>query len=366
MAASGAEATEVKCARLPKLAAVAAVACLVVSGCRWEVGKVPLPSPSPTPSPSPSPANNDFAFAPAALETAGAPVPLSQQVALANADMMTATSATAAEEVSRFTASARQVAAAPVTAGDEFAAALSSLTAAAEAYRRAEASVFYVDPDSTDELRAQPDPLGIGSGGEPVDPFAEISARLTRLAKLTAGQMNEEIVSEVLRLLRELAEASDKLSADIDTLAAAWAKDEGESFRSKYFLASHELAVARIFQGLLALTGDVLPGFVRSDDVAPVEITGRMQAVRDIYLGIAPGEPEGQPGLHDLVFASAPAQALATYGAVAQALALAEAVALAPGNGETRRQLDAALANATRQLEFAAAAVGIQIVEVAD
>ena len=286
------------------------------------------------------------------------------QVARANADMMTAASATAAEEVSRFTASARQVAAAPVTAGDEFAAAISSLTAAAEAYRRTEASVFYVDPDSTDELRAQPDPLGVGSGGEPVDPFAEISARLTRLAKLTAGRMNEEIVGEVLRLLRELADESDKLSADINSLAAAWAKDEGESFRSKYFLASHELAVARIFQGLLALTGDVLPGFVRSDDVAPVEITGRMHAVRDIYLGIAPGEPEGQPGLHDLVFASAPAQALATYGAIAQALALSEALALAPGNVETQRQLIGALANVTRQLEFAAAAVGIQIVEV--
>jgi hypothetical protein len=354
----------VKIPRLPELAVVSAVACLLVSGCRWEVSKLPLPSPTPGPSPSPGPVA--LSATRAASATAGAPAPLATQVVRANADMMTASSATAAEEVSRFTAAALQVAAAPVTAGDEFAAALSSLAAAAEAYRRTEASVFYVDPESTEELRAQPDPLGVGSGGEPVDPFAEISARLTRLAKLTAGQMNEEIVGEVLRLLRELAEESERLSADINSLAAAWAKDESESFRSKYFLASHELAVARIFQGLLALTGDVLPGLVRSDDVAPVEITGRMQAVRDIYLGIASGEPEGQPGLHDLVFASAPAQALATYGAIAQALALSEALALAPGNVETQRQLLGALANATRQLEFAAAAVGIQIVEVAD
>lgn len=348
------------------LTVVALLACLVASGCRWEVSKLPRPSPTPAPSPSPSPVVTDFAFASTDLESAAAPLPLSAQVAQANADMMTAASATAAEEVSRFTASARKVAAAPVTAGDEFAAALSSLDAAAEAYRRTEAAVFYVDPESTEELRAQPDPLGIGSGGEPVDPFAEISARLTRLAKLTAGRMDQESVGEVLRLLRELAEASKQLSADIDSLAAAWAKDESESFRSKYFLASHDLAVARIFQGLLALTGDVLPGFLRSGDVAPAEITGRVQAVRDIYLGLAPGEPQGLPGLHDLVFASAPAQALVTYGAIARALALSEALALAPGNAETRRQLIDALADATRQLESSAAAVGIQIVEVAD
>lgn len=344
---------------------LAVVACLLVSGCRWEVGKVPLPRPSPTPSPSPSPVAS--AFAPNSTRTAAtvtAAAPLSLQVARANADMMTEASEAAAGEVKRFATSAQRVAVAPVTAGGEFAAALESLSAAAEAYRRTEAAVFYVDPDSPEELRAQPDPLAVGSGGEPVDLFAEITAQIKQLARLTAGRMDEETVGQALVLLRELAENSQKLSAEMNALAAAWAADEAESFRSKYFLASHEQAVARIFQGLLALSGEVVPALLRSDETTPVEITGRVKAVRDIYLGLSPEGPAGLPGLHDLVFVSAPAQALATYGSIAQAVALADAVAMAPGNAETRRQLADALANVTRQLEFSASVVGVQIVEV--
>jgi hypothetical protein len=87
--------------------------------------------------------------------------------------------------------------------------------------------------------------------------------------------------------------------------------------------------------------------------------------LRNLYLGISETHPGGK-GLHDLVFAAAPAQAMATHGAIAQAAALADALALAPTNEETRRQLLVALENVTRQLELSAAAVGIRIIDVVE
>jgi len=333
-----------------------------VAGCRWEVSDVPLPQPSPTPTPSPTPV---VQF----TEAAAAPTPssetLTEQVASANADLITAASVQAVEQSVRFESAARKAAVAPVSATGDLSGAIDSLAKAKRSYQKTEAAIFYVDPDSVEELSAQPDPLGAGMENYVVDAFAEIETRLEKLVRLTAGEMNEEKLQQILTILPELAGWSGRLRADMQAIAEAWAPGAASNFRESYFLASPEVAIARIFQGLLAQSGDVLPRRWLRGAVTSDEVTGRTDALRDLYLGISQENPDGK-GLHDLVFAAAPAQAMATYGAIAQAAALADALALAPSNEETRRQLLASLENVTRQLELSAAAVGIQVVDVVE
>jgi len=333
-----------------------------IAGCRWEVSDVPLPQPSPTPTPSPTPV---VQFTEAAAAPTPTRVTLTEQVASANADLITAASAQAAEQSVRFESAARKAATAPASAAGDLSRAIDSLAKAKRSYQKTEAAVFYVDPDSVEELSAQPDPLGAGVEDYTADAFAEVERRLNKLARLTAGEINEEKLQEILTTLPELAGWSGRLRADMQALAEAWAPGSAANFRERYFLSSPEAAVARIFQGLLAQSGDVLPRRWLRGAVAADEVTGRTDALRDLYLGISEENPGGK-GLHDLVFAAAPAQAMATYGAIAQAAALADALALAPTNEETRRQLLVSLENVTRQLELSAAAVGIQVVDVVE
>jgi len=334
---------------------------LPLGGCQWEVGEVPLPRPSPTPTPSPTPAAQ-FAAADS-TDTRSTGVSLTEQVVLAGADLVTSASATAVEEAASFARTVRRLAVAPVSAADEWPAAAASLAAAKRSYQTAEAAVFYVDPASPEELAAQPDPFGAGAESGAGDAFAEIDRRLARMARATAGGNDGDAWPELLGLLPELAAWSGRLHADLQSLADAWDPAAAGGFREKYFLASPEHAVARIFQGLLAQSGDVLPRRWLDGRSVPAEVTGRTAALRDLYLGVSEEHPAGR-GLHDLVFAASPAQAMATYAAIARAVALAEALALAPGHAETRRQLRAALEEVTRQLEVSAAAVGLRIVEV--
>ena len=321
-----------------------------------------MPRPDPTPSPSPTPLVQLAGAGRAASGETRAT--LAEQVVLANADRVTSATAAAAGGAAAFEKSVRRLAVAPVSAAAEWPAALASLAAAKHHYRAAEAAVFYVDPGSPEELAAQPDPCGAGAGAAAADAFAEIDRCVDRLSRLTAGGADETALGEVLETLPELAAWSSRLRTDLQAFAGAWDPAAAGGFRAKYFLASPpEHAVARIFQGLLAQSGDVLPRRWLDGPVVPAEVAGRTAALRDLYLGITEAHPEGR-GLHDLVFAAAPAQAMATWGAIARAAALAEALALAPANPETRRQLRVALEETTRQLALSAGAVGIRIVEL--
>lgn len=350
---------------LPRtLPLAAAGACLVlIGGCQWEVSKLPLPRPSPTPTPTPTP-TPEVQFAEAtSFATRATEVTPAEQVALANANLVTSASASALEEAATFERTVRRLAVAPVSAAGEWPAAVESLAAAQRAYQTTEAAIFYVDPESPEELAAQPDPFGAGAPAlDAGDAFAEVNRRLAKLARLTAGRTGGEMLGEALETLPELAAWSGRLRADLQVLADAWDPAAAAGFREKYFLASPERAVARLFQGLLAQSGDVLPRRLSDGPLVPSEVTGRTDALRDLYLGITEEYPEGR-GPHDLVFAAAPAQAMATYGAIAQAVAWAEALARAPGSADTRRQLQASLEQATRQLELAAAVLGIRIVD---
>ncbi|MEX1111543.1 MAG: imelysin family protein [Chthoniobacterales bacterium] len=341
--------------------AVAGVCALILAGCQWEVSEVPLPRPDPTPSPSPTP---EVQFAESSrVATSASEVTLEEQVAVANADLVTSATSAAVGEATAFERATRRLAVAPVSSAGDWATARESLAAAKRAYRKTEAAIFYVDPESPDELAAQPDPFGAAAAAlDASHAFAEVDRRLAKLGRLTAGATGGDVLGEVIETLSELAAWSGRLRTDLQSLADAWDPAAAAGFREKYFLASPEHAVARIFQGLLAQSGDVLPRRLVDRALAPAEVSGRTDALQDLYLGITEEYPEGR-GPHDLVFAVAPAQAMATYGAIAQAVAWAEALALAPGNSDARRQLQAALEQATRQLELAASALGIRIVD---
>lgn len=333
-----------------------------LSACRWEVGKLPLPTPTPTPSPTPSPTPTPTPLADTNSVSSLSVSALS--VAEGNAEMLAAATSQAAGEADVFSAAMQRAAALPADAAEELPRAMEALSAVRQSYRQAEAAVFYVDPASPGELTAQPDPLGSGTAGESSDSLTDVSAMLEELVTAAGGKMDAAALGRILPVLGKLAARSKQLVSDMDSLAAAW-RDSDSSFRTRYFLANPDNAVARMFQGLLALSGDVLPNRARAAGALSAdEIGGRIKALHGIYLGERDAaSPTGAPGLEDLVMASSPLQAAAVERAIAQAEALSQALKLSPENTEARRQLLAALDEVTRQLVLSAEALGIRVVE---
>lgn len=333
-----------------------------LSACRWEVGKLPLPTPTPTPSPTPTPtpeADMDLLSEVLSLESVSA-----LSVAEGNAEMLAAATSQAVDEAGVFSEAMQRAAALPTDAAEELPRAMEALSAVRQSYQQAEAAVFYVDPASPAELAAQPDPLGSGTDGESSDSLADVSAMFEELVTAAGGKLDAAALGRILPVLGRLAERSKQLVSDMESLAAAW-RDSDSSFRTRYFSAEPDNAVARMFQGLLALSGDVLPNRARATGALTAdEITGRIGALHGIYLGERDAaSPTGAPGLEDLVMAASPLRAAAVEGAIAQAAALSQALVLSPENTEARRQLLAALDEVTRQLVLSAEALGIRVVE---
>ncbi len=345
---------------LPGPIAAIAVLSLLLSGCNWEVSRLPRPSPTPTPGPGPTPGPTPR---PTPLPTSTAVASFStlpSQVVLNNADLLTEATTSAAGEATRFEQLVTRVAAAPLSAAASFPEALEAFDQAQQSYQQAEVAVFYVDPESVDELLAQPDPLGVAGAGEAENAVARITAGIEELSLMVTADADRDTLGEVLVVLRELREGAKHLREGLDALAAAWDEEVDESFRQRYFLSDPEASVARIFQGLLAQSGDVLS----ERSPAPEVLAAGAAALRDHYLGITSRWPGGL-GVHDLVYAAAPAQAMATYAAIARAVALAEAWQHRPTDEEIPRQLPLAWAEVTRQLEWAAEAVGVRVIDTA-
>ena len=349
---------------------------MTLTACRLEIGEVdpfasPSPSPDASPSPSPSPSASPSP-SPSAASTASVSLTefSSAAVASENAELLEQATTTASEESANLDDAVQRAMAAPETAAGEIPKALASLSAVEDSYRSAEAAVFYVNPEDSAELAAQPDPLGAGANGTETNSLAAVSAKLKALVASVSGEQDEAALREALGILDDLAARSAELRAQMDALAAAW-KESDTSFRERYFLASPDNAVARIFQGLLALSGDVLPNhWLASGEGGqnPVpdadEVLGRIDALRGIYLVSGTGnEADKATGLDDLVAAASPARAAATRASIAQMAALAQALKFSPENAETRRQLLGALEEVTRQLTLSAQVLGIEIVE---
>jgi hypothetical protein len=246
-----------------------------------------------------------------------------------------------------------------------------SMSLAREAYQQAEPSIFYVDPEAPQELASLPDPLRVGTPRSEIGKLGQMARTLQELESLTAIGFTKQVDPIVSRWLT-LRSQTSSLRKELDRLADGWDEAEDSAFRQRFFLRSTPNAIARIFQGIIAVSGDLLPNYwLRpgggwSDARPPLpEVIGRLRAIRNIYAGRAVeyGLAEG-PGLFDLVQERAPEQAGITLRSVDNALLMAEQLALTPGDAAQARALLLYLSEeVTQSLIKSAGALDIVIVE---
>jgi len=334
-----------------------------LTGCRWEVGKLPFPRPTPSPTATPTPTPT-LSVSSAAVSAAGEPEPasLTARVASAAARYFTAATDEAAAEAAAVSSSLCDSEGDVDSLAEGLSRAKTSLSLARQAYRKSEAAVFFVDPDSADELRAQPDPFGAASPTVDNKAIEQLETALTKLEGFLDGPVDASNAGALLVEAKSVAAELANLEKGLREMAEAWQLQDDGNFRSKYFLQSPEGAVARVFQGLLAMTGELLPSGLVSDEVNNSSDTAaRMDAVREIYLGTVDGA-ESDVSLHALVQQASPVQAALTRASIARAVALASVLELSPDNESVADQLSPALQDVTRQLTAAAQSLGIVVV----
>jgi hypothetical protein len=336
---------------------------VVVPGCRWQVGEVPLPTPTPSPTATPTP--TPVTLAAAAADVTGAPSEnsLNAQVATASADLFAATTSEASKNASNLRDALSTAQEGGESLADNLAQVKKSLKATRSAYLKSEAAVFFVDPDSTAELLSQPDPFGAGSPDGEASALDELQSALSGLEALLDGPLDSSRAADLLVKARSVSTALEKTETGLALMFEAWRPGETANFRAEYFLASSEGAVARIFQGLMAVTGDVLPVVLTAEEQDnAADIASRFAGVRDVYLGKEVSAGEIRPSLHALVERASPLQAALTRASLARAVALASVLEITPDNEAAKSQLSPALQDLTRQLELAANSLGIVIV----
>lgn len=350
--------------RLPKRA-VLICALLGLAACRVEIGKDPNRFPTPTPTPTPTPAAvaaSSLSAEPMAVSSEG---PLSARVAAASAEFFEGATTAAAEETASVRRALSRAAEAPASAADQLREARQSLSSAADAYRKAEAAVFLVDPTSVEELRAQPDPLLAGSPGQRDETMEELISSLQKIDDLLSRPLGQTKAAALLAESDLVGAKIDKLEQGLRGMADAWKPDNAENFRAKFFLSSSDQAVARVFQGLLAMSGDLLPGRLAADQGDATEVFARVKAMQELYVGNTDGT-EDRSSIYALVQQASPVQAALTRASIARSAALAGVLDLAPGDEPCREQLRSSFADVTRQLTFAAQSIGIQVIEQDD
>ena len=336
------------------LAATAILLCL--SACKYEIGRPGGSTPTPSPTPTPTPSELSVAAGSAGESEA---VPTSASVASATAEYFADVTDAAAEETSVARRALALAVDSPASAVENLREVKKSISAARAAYRKAEAAIFLVDPESAEELRAQPDPLGAGAPGGSSLLMHELAGSIDIMEDLLSRPLDSSVAGNLLAEARVVGTKIGELDRGLRGLAGAWTAGDADNFRGRFFLASPEMAAARVFQGLIAMTGDALPDRIDSSERGPEEISGRLAAVREIYLG----RDGGAPALHQLVVESSPLQAALARASIARADALAGVLEVFPDDSSVRTQLAAALDEVTRQLIFAAEVIGIEIVD---
>lgn len=328
---------------------------------------MPLPTPSPTPSPTATPVT-DINFAAAADGETSASVErsLAAEVATASAEYLEETTANASEQTVSAKKAFFRAMESPSEAEVDLVSVREALAAASDAYHKAEAAIFLVDPYSIEELRLQPDPFGVGVPGSPEDKItSEVASLIKKMEKMLSRPLKAEDAPALFDLAQNLGAKIDELEAGLKGFADAWQENTKENFRSKFFLNSAEGAVARIFQGLLAVTGEVIPARLDGEQNNQLEISAGLDAVKDIYLGS--DEPTAnEPSPHLLVEQASIVQAALTRASIARSVALAELLQIFPDDKPLRGQLRTSLEDVTRQLTLAAQSLGIVIITSED
>jgi hypothetical protein len=157
-----------------------------------------------------------------------------------------------------------------------------TLATAFHAFLQAESAVYYPDPEAAEEWAR---PFG-SLNSETLIPetpgFAPVKQLLAEYPSLprasygipgARGQALETLKAETLALRTSLLD-----------FAAAWEPDSPDNFRNRTFLADCPAAIKKIFQGLLAVTDQlILERSAASSDRD--RLIGRLEGIKVIYDG---------------------------------------------------------------------------------
>lgn len=254
----------------------------------------------------------------------------------------------------------------PDSAASAVFAANQSLASLRKSYQRLEPSIFYVDPDSAAELLALPDPLLAGTTEPKADQLELMARSLENLSSLLQGGGGDRI-GKIVSVWRYLQGESSYLLERLARFSPSWKAADPNNFRNGIFLASSRTAIGRIFQGIIAVSGDVIPNYWLEKSGAwrevnpPIsEIAGRFRAVSDTYLGCGE-DGEAVDGLFALVRQRSAIQADRTLLALEQSILLAEQLAAERGyTEESRILLKIQAEKVTNELILSAKALDIQ------
>ena len=263
---------------------------LHASGCRKDSSNgtptpTPSPSPSPTATPSPTPSSaassaaSSTPSAAAASRSAKAVSAPSAEVIRGNAELIHAAALDALDEVVRLEGLIAWITPAVDTDLSEEGVALAT---AYHAFLQAESAVYYPDPDDEDEW-ARPFGSLYSAILLPETPgFAPVKQSLAVYPSLPrASYGNPGPRGQALEALKAETIA---LRTSLQDFASAWEPDSPDNFRNRTFLADSPAAIKKIFQGLLAVTDQlILERSASSSDRD--RLIGRLEGIKVIYDG---------------------------------------------------------------------------------
>lgn len=324
---------------------------LMFAGCRVETpSPTPSPSPSPTVTPSPTPTPTPTA------ETVSAESTLEEEVSATNAQIMQAASEdalTATDEL--------QTEVASLDSDPEAAAAREKLARVRSAFFQAELAIFYTDPTSAEEIETLSDPRESDDSDLPsvatteklLDAYARLPVNPYVLPRTRIGSSD---------LAAGLVSQSAETKSALTPLAEAWNPEDPESFRNRFFLTSPEDAIARILQGAISLSMNML-----FEEATPT-VTGtarreirlsRLKGIQNILEGTyetQQGEVIAGPGLLPLIEQHDPGTAQALRDATLHSLQAAE-------ESPDPAAISASLEDLQQRLKDAANSLGFEVEE---
>lgn len=157
-----------------------------------------------------------------------------------------------------------------------------ALATAYHAFLQAESAVYYPDPDTAEEW-AQPFGSLDSAIQMPDAPgFAPVKQSLAEYPSLPRASYG--IPGARGQALENLKAEMHALRTSLQGFAAAWEPDSPDNFRNRTFLPDSPAAIKKIFQGLLAVTDQlILERSAASSDRD--RLIGRLEGIKVIYDG---------------------------------------------------------------------------------
>ena len=262
---------------------------LLPVGCRRDSSNgtpTPSPSPSPTASPSPTPSSaaasadaSPATFAAAAARSAKEASDPEAEAVRGNADLIYAAAQDALNEVVRLEG---QIASLSPAIDTDLSGANLALSTAYHAFLQAESAVFYPDPEAEAGWAL---PFGglDGNSSWPETPgFAALDQSLAAYPSLPIAPFGSPGTRS--DALENLKAETQSLRTSLQDFATDWDPDFQDNFRNQIFLTDSSAATRKIFQGLLAVTDQLI--FERSSSSSNRDrLIGRLEGIKGIYEG---------------------------------------------------------------------------------